>query len=364
MGASVRKRLDLPAVEHARFDKQPVVCGHPRPHAEEPEPRQHLLAYLFRQTIGGRREEVAFAAHLGGALLGVLYYRFSWNFGRWLPESIALPKLGGGFGLGPEAAGPLLGRFLVEGLLFFLLLGVLFVAPGYAAGQIAGVFPLRIGDFRVVARKRRRQVLSVPADSDLHVAVRASLARRVQVFRAGEFLFAFELTGRLGERYEVLGWPRLLPMVAVSIRFHEVVSYVVLLVFFIVVAAAVANPVLMSVLERTREFGIVLALGMSRARLLGLVLLESMVLGIAGVVAGNALGLSITGYFAAAGMNVGAFEAGLRTMPGLSDVIFPVLLAERSFMLSALVFAIACLTALYPAAKAARLDPSRAIRHV
>lgn len=171
-----------------------------------------------------------------------------------------------------------------------------------------------------------------------------------------------ELAARLGERYEVLGWPRLLPMVAVSIRFHEVVSYVVLLVFFVVVAAAVANPVLMSVLERTREFGIVLALGMSRSRLLGLVLLESMLLGIAGVIAGNALGLSVTGYFAAAGMNVGAFEAGLRTMPGLSDVIFPVLLAERSFMLSALVFAIACLTAVYPAAKAAGLEPVDAIR--
>jgi membrane associated rhomboid family serine protease len=57
----------------------------------------------FRQSIGGRREEVAFAAHLGGALVGALYYRFSWNFGRWLPESVALPKLGrGGFGRRPK----------------------------------------------------------------------------------------------------------------------------------------------------------------------------------------------------------------------------------------------------------------------
>jgi putative ABC transport system permease protein len=79
-------------------------------------------------------------------------------------------------------------------------------------------------------------------------------------------------------------------------------------------------------------------------------------------VIGNALGLSITGYFAAAGMNLGAFEAGLRTMPGLADVVYTVVLAERSLMLSALVFAIACLMAVYPAAKAAGLEPVQAIR--
>ncbi|MCD6042299.1 MAG: hypothetical protein K0R40_1902, partial [Burkholderiales bacterium] len=172
------------------------------------------------------------------------------------------------------------------------------------------------------------------------------------------------LATRLGTGYEVLGWPRLLPMVAVSLRFHEVVSYVVLLVFFVVVAAAVANPVLMAVLERTREFGIMLAVGMSAARLLRLVLLEATLLGVAGLVLGNAMGLAITGYFGAAGINLGAFEAGLRTMPGLSDVVYPLLLAERSLMLSAWVFAVACLMAVYPAAKAAGLEPVRAIRGV
>jgi hypothetical protein len=49
----------------------------------------------LRQAMGGRGEQVAYAAHLGGALLGGLYYRFSWNFGRLVPRSFRLPKLGG-----------------------------------------------------------------------------------------------------------------------------------------------------------------------------------------------------------------------------------------------------------------------------
>jgi membrane associated rhomboid family serine protease len=59
----------------------------------------------LRASLGGEGgDNVAYAAHLGGALLGALYYRFSWNFGRRLPESFALPKLGGlgGFGRKPK----------------------------------------------------------------------------------------------------------------------------------------------------------------------------------------------------------------------------------------------------------------------
>jgi ABC-type lipoprotein release transport system permease subunit len=118
----------------------------------------------------------------------------------------------------------------------------------------------------------------------------------------------------------------------------------------------------MAVLERTREFGIMLAVGTSRARLLRLVLYEAVLLGLAGLAVGNALGLGLTAYFGRTGIDLGAFEAGLRTMPGLSDFIYPVALADRSLILSAIVFATACIAALYPAVNAARLEPVAAIR--
>ena len=260
--------------------------------------------------------------------------------------------------------GILIGEKLAEALRVRAGEDLVFVGQAYDGSVASARFPVR-GVFRskideldgfvaVTTLETAREFYAAPEGATA-VVLRLRDADRLDAVRAG-------LAERLGERYEVLGWPRLLPMVAVSTRFHEVVSYVVLLVFFVVVAAAVANPVLMAVLERTREFGIMLAVGMSRARLLALVFLETMLLGAAGLVLGNAIGLGITGYFAAAGMNLGAFEAGLRTMPGLSDVVYTVVLAERSLMLSALVFAIACLMAVYPAAKAAGLDPVQAIR--
>ncbi|MEW6703609.1 MAG: ABC transporter permease [Pseudomonadota bacterium] len=173
---------------------------------------------------------------------------------------------------------------------------------------------------------------------------------------------AASLKLRIGAGYEVVGWPQLLPLVSVSIRYHEVLSYVVLLVFFVTVAAGVANPVLMAVLERTREFGIMLALGTGQAKLLRLVLYEAMLLGLAGLLLGNSLGLSVTALLGRTGIDLSAFASGLRIMPGLSDIVYPVVRADRSVMISALVFGVAALVALYPAVRAATLEPVAAIR--
>jgi ABC-type lipoprotein release transport system permease subunit len=268
--------------------------------------------------------------------------------------------------LGNAGAGVLIGEKLAQALRVRAGEDLVFVGQAYDGSVASARLPVR-GIFRSRIDELDGFVAVMPLDAarEFYAAPGGASAIALRL-RDPDNLDAVRdsLAARLGTGYEVLGWPRLLPMVAVSLRFHEVVSYVVLLVFFVVVAAAVANPVLMAVLERTREFGIMLAVGMSAARLLRLVLLEATLLGVAGLLLGNAMGLAITGYFGAAGIDLGAFEAGLRTMPGLSDVVYPLLIAERSLMLSALVFAVACLAAVYPAAKAAGLEPVRAIRGV
>ena len=169
---------------------------------------------------------------------------------------------------------------------------------------------------------------------------------------------------QLGPTYEVVGWPRLLPEVANATRYHEVVAYIVVAIFFVVVAAGVANPILMAVLERTREFGVMLSLGMTPARLLRLVLWEAVCLGIIGVLLGNVIGLGATLYFGHTGIDMSAFQAAIRTMPGASSILRPIVRLDRSLLMSLLVFATACLVAIYPAMKAARLNPVNAIHGI
>lgn len=260
--------------------------------------------------------------------------------------------------------GVLIGEQLAQALGLAAGDELLLVGQGYDGSLASGRYPVR-GVFRTRLDDLDGRVAVLPL----------SVVRDFFVAPAGASAIALRLRDRdqldptqarlaqqLGPRYEVLGWPQLLPMVAVSTRFHAVMGWVVLAVFFGIVAAAVANPILMAVIERTREFGIMLALGTSRARLLGLVLIEAMLLGGLGLLIGNLLGLTVTGFFAARGIDLGSFGSFVRTMPGLEDVLYPLIRLERSTMLSLLVFAIACLTALYPAAKAALLEPVAAIR--
>ena len=265
-----------------------------------------------------------------------------------------------------DTTGVLIGEKLAESLRLSVGSELVIVGQAYDGSVASARVPVR-GIFRTKIDEYDRVIAIMPL-----VAVRDFLAApggaTAIAIRLRDRSQLSEVTARLGAQlgksYEVLGWPTLLPMVATSARYHEVMGFVVLTIFFVVVAAGVANPVLMAVLERTREFGVMLAVGMSPSRLLRLVVWEALLLGLFGVLLGNAIGLGVTFVFGRVGIDLSAFEAGLRTMPGLADVIRPVVRIERSVVISALVFAIACLVALYPAAKAARLDPVRAIRGI
>ena len=267
---------------------------------------------------------------------------------------------------GADDTGVLIGEGMAEALALragddLVLVGQAYDGPVASARvPVRGVFRTKIDDLDWYVA-----VMPMAAMRDFLAAPEAVTAVALRLRDRGALGAAVQtLSARAGADHEVVGWPVLLPMVAISIRFHEVMGFVVLTIFFVMVAAGVANPVLMAVLERTREFGIMLALGTGQSMLFRLVVAEAALLGAAGLLLGNAVGLGATAAFGRTGIDLGAFEAGLRAMPGLADVIYPVVRAERSLAISVLVFLIALAMALYPAFRAATLEPVAAIRGI
>ncbi|HED12767.1 MAG TPA: ABC transporter permease [Gammaproteobacteria bacterium] len=175
---------------------------------------------------------------------------------------------------------------------------------------------------------------------------------------------AATLSRKLGSDYEVLGWRKLLPSVVQAVSIHEAMTYIVLGIMFVVVAVGIANTLLMAVMERTREFGILMALGTTRLQIVGLVVLESILLGTAGIIVGNIIGLGINFYLANTGLNFEQFTEALKSMPGLSAIVYPVTRWDHVVELSAMVFLISILPALYPAWRAASVVPVDAIHGI
>jgi len=205
--------------------------------------------------------------------------------------------------------------------------------------------------------------LTLPAAQDLYslwgqaTAWVARLADRQQSDMAVK-----ALKSMLGPGYEVLGWRKLMPSMVQMVSFHEATSTIVIIIVFGVVAVGIANTILMSVLERTREFGVMMALGTSRPQIIGLVILECVILGLVGLVVGLVLGIAINTSLSTTGIDLGSYTAAMETMPGLSAIVYPVTHWVHVAQVAIIVFAISIIPAVYPAWRAASVEPVTAIR--
>ncbi|HXH73178.1 MAG TPA: FtsX-like permease family protein [Mariprofundaceae bacterium] len=171
------------------------------------------------------------------------------------------------------------------------------------------------------------------------------------------------LRQQLDGGYEVLRWYDMYPMMKQWVELENAFYYIFLSVVLVIVAAGIMNTVLMSMLDRIHEFGVMMALGCGRGHLAGMVVIESLLLGALGVAVGTFAGLMLVQYFHGAGIDLsGQMDTVARYY------VDPVIHTEidtshlRNTILA--VLAAAAIAALWPAIRAARLQPVEAIRHV
>jgi putative ABC transport system permease protein len=163
---------------------------------------------------------------------------------------------------------------------------------------------------------------------------------------------------------EILTWSDISPILQQWIDFDEAFAYVFLLIVLVIIVAGILNTILMSLLERTREFGVMMALGTKGYQLAFMLGVESFLLGLMGMTVGITLGLSSVGIFSRVGIPVSAKVKEAMASFFISDVIYPTV--EWDHILSnGLVVLISCiLISLYPAWKVSKLRPDKALRSV
>jgi len=162
---------------------------------------------------------------------------------------------------------------------------------------------------------------------------------------------------------EVLSWKKISPSLEQWVEFDVAFINIILFVVLLVVAAGILNTLLMGILERTHEFGIMLALGTKRAQIILMVGFESFILGTIGVISGFIIGASSSIYFGAKGINLAAFSTALNEYY-TGSIVYPRLSAGYLINYGLVVLITSLVVSLYPAWRAANLKPVEAIRHV
>jgi ABC-type lipoprotein release transport system permease subunit len=164
--------------------------------------------------------------------------------------------------------------------------------------------------------------------------------------------------------FSVLTWRALNQVFLQTMQASAIFLNMMNLVVLAVVAVIIANTLLMAVFERTREMGILAALGMKGRQILAMFLLEAGTLGLAGIILGFLLGLLGVAYLATVGLPIGeAAAAGeASNMITYGNVLYARFSLPDTVSLSGLELIITLLASLYPAWFAARMEPIEALR--
>ncbi len=138
-------------------------------------------------------------------------------------------------------------------------------------------------------------------------------------------------------------------------------SMIFITIFMLALIFGIINTMLMAILERTRELGMLMSIGMNKIRLFFMIVLETVFLACIGAPFGLFIGWLTVKYFAKNGFDLSAFADGLKQF-NIESIIYPSIEPTLFFQLSLGVIITAILASIYPALRAIRLRPVEAIR--
>ena len=166
-----------------------------------------------------------------------------------------------------------------------------------------------------------------------------------------------------GHDLEIMRWHDMFPVMKEWVTLHNGFLYLFLGIVLLIVLAGVLNTLLLSMLDRIREFGVFMALG-NRNREIGLlVMTESLLIGVLGIALGILFGLLLVALARYTGIDLSTIVGGTERFY-VDSVIRPELNLNHLVATAGTVLGATVVAGLYPAWRAMRLTPAQAIRHV
>lgn len=223
--------------------------------------------------------------------------------------------------------------------------------------RIAGIYDLKnnmyeMGNVFVLATDLQRLAGLSPGDAHMMLA-RLSDREQTQ-----------EITEKIAEKFpglEVINWKQIAPDLAMMTDMVTMIYVFFMGLILAALAFGIVNTMLMVVLERTKELGMLTAIGMNKRRVFSMIMTESVFLSLVGGFVGMFISWILIDLTSRNGINLSQYAEGFEAL-GFSAHIYPEIDAYFFVLVTILIIITGILSSVYPALKALRLDPADALR--
>jgi len=162
-------------------------------------------------------------------------------------------------------------------------------------------------------------------------------------------------------KMDIKTWKELAPEIAVTADAMISFTYLFVAIILMALIFGITNTMLMAVMERIRELGMLIAIGMKRVKVFVMILLETIMLSFTGGICGMIIGGASIAWLSHTGIDFSAFSSSLESF-GIGTMLYPFLPLDMYIALVAMIIVAASIASTVPAWKAVHLVPSQAIR--
>lgn len=216
-----------------------------------------------------------------------------------------------------------------------------------------GIVQVPLGDALTLVRLEHAATTVIALVKDVQGPGDAPVIREV----------AERLTRRLGTAFVVKTWDELVPQVVGILKLIRPIDGAFMMIFFLLAGLVVLNTLYLNVVERTRELGVILALGLGRRRMLAMIATEALLLAGIGSVIGSAIGLGLVAW-GSGGLVMPEIYKESYAQFGVEHVLHLTITPGEAVLSAFVMVVVALLAAWRPAWQAARLEPVEAMRAV
>lgn len=172
------------------------------------------------------------------------------------------------------------------------------------------------------------------------------------------------VTKNLSEKYpnlSVLSWKKIMPEVGLVEDSMDISMYIIMVIILLALCFGIINTMLMAVLERVKEIGMLKAIGMNKLKVFTMIMYETVMISLTGGVIGLGLGYLTIVLTQKIGIDLSMYSEGWEAL-GYDPVIYPTIEPSKLLVVTLMVIATGMIASIYPAIKAIKLNPAEAIK--